>query len=139
MDGPFLEMVILLSCTELSSLWETSKILHSGHLSCNFSVKGDMLTSSVALCKARHDVPVLVPSKQRGKLFPRNLWIKSHTRMPLGSMFGSWLVERFIPMRLFIPARTRDGNVTVKCLNSNSSILKQVFSDFIDEDSFFLR
>lgn len=110
MDGPFLEMVILLSCTELSSLWETSKILHSGHLSCNFSVKGDMLTSSVALCKARHDVPVLVPSKQRGKLFPRNLWIKSHTRMPLGSMFGSWLVERSIPIRLFIPARTR-----VKC------------------------
>lgn len=137
MDGPFLEMVILLSCTELSSLWETSKILHSGHLSCNSSVKGDMLTSSVALCKARHDVPVLVPSKQRGKLFPRNLWIKSHTRMPLGSMFGSRLVERSIPIHLFIPARTRDGNVTVKCLNSNSSILKQVFSDFIDEDSFF--
>ncbi|MCD7448756.1 hypothetical protein HAX54_045697 [Datura stramonium] len=130
-------MVILLSCTELSSLWETSKVLHSGNLSCNSSMKGDMLTSSAALCKARQDGSVLVPSKQRGKDFPRNLWIKSRTRMPLGSIFGSWIVERSIPIRLFIPACARDGNGTVKCLNSNSSILKQVFSDFIDEDSFF--
>ncbi|XP_060192105.1 ribonuclease E/G-like protein, chloroplastic [Lycium barbarum] len=130
-------MVILLSCTELSSLWETSKILHSGNLNCNSSMKGDMLTSSTPLCKARHDVSVLVPSKQRGKVFSRNLWIKSCTRMPLGSIFGSSIVERSIPIRLFIPARTRDGNVTVKCLNNNSSILKQVFSDFIDEDSYF--
>ncbi|KAK4368184.1 hypothetical protein RND71_011976 [Anisodus tanguticus] len=96
-----------------------------------------MLTSSAALCKARHNVSVFVPSKQRGKVFPRNLWNKSRTRMPLGSIFGSWIVERSIPIRLFIPARTRDGSGTVKCLNNNSSILKQAFSDFIDEDSFF--
>lgn len=130
-------MVILLSCTELSSVWETSKILHSRNLSCFSFVKGDMLTSSTALCNARHDVSVLLPSKQRGKVFPSNLWVKSRTSMPLGSIFGSWIVERSIPIRLFIPARARDGNGTVKCLNNNSSILKQVFSDFIDEDCFF--
>ncbi|KAK4346982.1 hypothetical protein RND71_033321 [Anisodus tanguticus] len=130
-------MVILLSCTELYSLWDTSKILHSGNVSCNYSMKGDMLTSSAALCKARHDVSVFVPSKQRGKVFPRNLWIKSRTGMPLGSIFGSWIVERSMPIRQLIPARTRDGSGNVKCLNNNSSILKQVFSDFIDEDSFF--
>ncbi|KAJ8567676.1 hypothetical protein K7X08_019884 [Anisodus acutangulus] len=130
-------MAILLSCTELSSLRGKSKILHSGNLSCNSSMTGDMLTSSAALCKARHNVSVFVPSKQRGKVFPRNLWNKSRTRMPLGSIFGSWIVERSIPIRLFIPARTRDGSGTVKCLNNNSSILKQGFSDFIDEDSFF--
>lgn len=66
-----------------------------------------MLTSSVALSKARHDVSVLVPSKQRGKVSPGNLWIKSRTRMPLGSIFGSWIVERSTPIRLFIPAHAR--------------------------------
>ncbi|CAN4083520.1 unnamed protein product [Withania somnifera] len=130
-------MVILLFCTELSSVWETSKILHSRNLSCNSVPKGDMLTSSASLCNARHDVSLLVPSRQKGKVFPRNLWFKSRTTMPLGSIFGSWIVERPIPIRLFIPARDRDGNGTVKCLNNNSSILKQVFSDFIDEDYFF--
>ncbi|KAM3286529.1 ribonuclease E/G-like protein, chloroplastic isoform X1 [Capsicum chacoense] len=130
-------MVILLSCTELSNLWVTSKILHSGNLSCNSSVKGDMLTSSTTLCKAGHDISVLVPSKRQGKVFPRNLWIKSRRRMPLGSIFGSWIIERFIPIRLLIPACARDGSGTVKCLNNNSSILKQVFSDLIDEDYFF--
>lgn len=64
-----------------------------------------MFTSSAALCKATHDVSVLVPSKQKGKVFSRDLWIKSRTRRPLGSIFGSWIVERSIPIRLFIPAR----------------------------------
>nr|XP_016433976.1 PREDICTED: ribonuclease E/G-like protein, chloroplastic isoform X2 [Nicotiana tabacum]XP_016433984.1 PREDICTED: ribonuclease E/G-like protein, chloroplastic isoform X2 [Nicotiana tabacum] len=96
-----------------------------------------MFTSSAALCKATHDVSVLVPSKQKGKAFSSDLWIKSRTRRPLGSICGSWIVERSIPIRLFIPARASDGNGTAKCLNSNSSILKQVLIDFIDEDSFF--
>ncbi|CAN4078645.1 unnamed protein product [Withania somnifera] len=96
-----------------------------------------MLTSSAALCNARHDGFVLVPSRQRGKVFPRNLWVTSRTSMPLGRIFVSWIVERSIPIHLFISARARDGNGTVKCLNNNSSILKQVFSDFIDEDCFF--
>lgn len=124
-------MVTFKSPSTYPMLWNTeAKIHNQENFMCTCLIKGDTWPSANTFLGIGPEISLSLhlSGKRSGRKLVRRSWSRSYIRLPPARIFGSWMVETWLPRRPLLSARARDEDKIVHCL-SDSLISKQFLSD----------
>ncbi|CAI9282368.1 unnamed protein product [Lactuca saligna] len=110
-----------------------------GSFVCRCFIKGGMQSLCETLWMLRGEVSLslhLVSSRKSRKILVRRSLTRSCSRSPSQNIFGSWMVETWLPGQPLISAKAKDEAKQLENSGSDFVVSKQLLGDLDFEDDF---
>ncbi|KAK3029145.1 hypothetical protein RJ639_039700 [Escallonia herrerae] len=131
-----MKMVILMSPTRHTKLWNPeAKLATEENFKGTCHLKGDMWPPGGVIGRTKPESLLSVHShcNQSRYLSARYPRFRSHTSRLPSLALGSWMVQTWLPLRIFIAARAKDQEKIVNRFDSDALVSKLTLSDLTAE------